>query len=104
MELEACLVQTTGCLGIALRPSTAHSPSGEPNRAKEKKGEHWASVQRGSWRERGRRGKEEGMARGSGNGNGKGRARKGHPVRAQKEEATWRLEKKRAFILPYCGR
>ena len=35
------------------------------------------------------------MARGSGNGNGKGRARKGRPARAQKAEATWRLEKKR---------
>ena len=51
-------------------------------------------------RERGRRGKEEGMARGSGNGDGKGRARKGRPVRARKAEAAWRLEKKKGpFIL-----
>ena len=77
----------------------AHSPSGEPNQAKEKKGEHWASAHPGSWRERGRRGKEEGMARGSGNGDGKGRARKGRSVRARKAEAAWRLKKKRPFIL-----
>ena len=57
------------------------------------------SAHPGSWRERGCRDKEEGMARGSGNEYGKGRPRKGRPVRASQAEAAWQLKKKRPFIL-----